>query len=155
MSAITQAEVESVQKVWGDGIVKFGKIFSDKGNYEQAAKEHIEQLYAYEHGSVLFKPTKAAKEQFRPDFAQALSYFVATNEACKEDGGFAINPWTKVRFENHDILFFSDNAVAMGNYFFTDLNGDETKVEYTFGYIKDDSGALRICVHHSAVPYQG
>ena len=155
MSAITKAEVENIQKVWGDGIVRIGQAFTEKANYEQVAIEHINQLYAYEQGPVLFKPTKAAKEQFRPDFAQALSYFVATNKACAEDGGFAIQPWTKVRFENHDILLFDANAIAMGNYYFTDLDGQETKVEYTFGYIKDSENQLRICVHHSAIPYQG
>jgi len=42
----------------------------------------------------------------------------------------------------------------MGNYYFTDANtGDETKVEYTFGYFKDEQGNLRINVYHSSLPY--
>ena len=41
----------------------------------------------------------------------------------------------------------------MGNYFFTDLNGDESKVEYTFGYVKDEEGNLKIGVHHSSLPF--
>ena len=40
----------------------------------------------------------------------------------------------------------------MGNYFFTTPEGDEVKVEYTFGYVLDDEGALRINVHHSSMP---
>ena len=40
----------------------------------------------------------------------------------------------------------------MGNYFFTDSNGDEVKVEYTFGYVSDENGNLRIQVHHSSMP---
>ena len=30
--------------------------------------------------------------------------------------------------------------------------GDEVKVEYTFGYIVDSSGNLRINLHHSSMP---
>ena len=41
----------------------------------------------------------------------------------------------------------------MGNYFFTDLEGSEAKVEYTFGY-KAIDGDLKIDVHHSSFPYQ-
>ncbi|WP_452598896.1 hypothetical protein [Pontimicrobium sp. MEBiC01747] len=40
----------------------------------------------------------------------------------------------------------------MGNYFFTDLNGEEAKVEYTFGYKLIDE-ELKIDVHHSSFPF--
>ncbi len=40
----------------------------------------------------------------------------------------------------------------MGNYFFTDAEGSEVKVEYTFGYVQDEVGALRINLHHSSIP---
>jgi hypothetical protein len=40
----------------------------------------------------------------------------------------------------------------MGNYFFTDQGGLETKVEYTFGYIHDEEGGLKIRLHHSSIP---
>ena len=39
----------------------------------------------------------------------------------------------------------------MGNYFFTDQRGMEAKVEYTFGYIQDEEGRLRIQLHHSSM----
>ena len=32
------------------------------------------------------------------------------------------------------MILDNNRAIAMGNYFFTDLNGNEAKVEYTFGY---------------------
>ena len=54
---------------------------------------------------------------------------------CSEDGGFAIQPWTKVRFENTGFILEESRAIAMGNYFFTTTDGIEVKVEYTFGYI--------------------
>ena len=96
----------------------------------------------------------ASNGKFRPTKNQALSYFIAGDErACNEDKGFAINPWTKVRFENSGIIIDGDRAIAMGNYYFTDLSGSEAKVEYTFGYIKDIKGNLRINLHHSSIPH--
>lgn len=40
-----------------------------------------------------------------------------------------------------------------GNYYFTTLEGNEVKVEYTFGYVKDQDSKVRIAVHKSALPY--
>ncbi|MCT4641004.1 MAG: hypothetical protein N4A33_01825 [Bacteriovoracaceae bacterium] len=154
MSNLTQEKVIEAQNKWGAGIVKIGAAFMEKADFTAVAQEHISTLYAYEHSTVLFKPTKAAAEQFRGDNAAALSYFVATNGACSEDKGFAIQPWTKVRFENTGIIIQGDTALAMGNYFFTDTEGNETKVEYTFGYMTDNEGNLRINLHHSSVPFQ-
>ena len=37
-------------------------------------------------------------------------------------------------------------------YIFTDLDGNEAKVEYTFGY-KLSQGVLKIDLHHSSFPY--
>jgi len=45
--------------------------------------------------------------------------------------------------------------MAMGNYFFTDTEGIETKVEYTFGYFLNDSEVIKINLHHSSIPYSG
>ena len=41
----------------------------------------------------------------------------------------------------------------MGNYFFTETNGNEVKVEYTFGYVKDNDNNVLINLHHSSIPY--
>ena len=110
-------------------------------------------MYNFDDGSVQFKPTKAADSQFRNDLKGALSYFVADDSDYNEDGGFAINPWTKVEFQNNSINIYNDIAIAMGNYFFTDLNGGKTKVEYSFVYKKNDLGELKIILHHSSLPY--
>ena len=40
-------------------------------------------------------------------------------------------PWTNVRFENASVILNEKSAIAMGNYFFTETNGNEVKVEYT------------------------
>jgi hypothetical protein len=149
---ITAAEVEAAQQAWGEGIVSIGAVYTEGGDYTQAAREHIERFYAYGHDvPVLFKPTLAAEQQFRGDFDGALSYFVGGS--IEEDGGFAIAPYTNVRWENEGTIIDGDSAMAMGNYFFTTTEGDEVKVEYSFGYIEDENGDLKIVLHHSSLPY--
>lgn len=151
---ITEREVVEAQKMWGDGIVRIGKVFTDKGDYSEEAADFIQKMYGYDLSSVLFKPTLAANDQFRSSFDAALSYFVGGNDAYAEDKGFAIRPYVKVTFDNTGIINNSCRvAVAMGNYFFTDTEGNETKVEYTFVYVKDKEGNLRIVTHQSSLPY--
>ena len=150
---ITKQQVENTQKTWGDGVVKIGSLKENRFECEAFTNKFLDELYAFEIGSVSFKPTKCAIKQFRPTKPDALSYFIAgENRACEEDKGFAIQPWTKVRFENFNIIIEENRAIAMGNYFFTDVDGNEAKVEYTFGYklIKD---SLKIDLHHSSFPY--
>jgi|TARA_B100000497_G_C7649592_1_gene390737 hypothetical protein len=150
---ITQEQVEKIQNTWGDGVVKIGALKHDRKECEKFASEFLDNLYAFDKGKVLFKPTKCEKEQFRPTKSEALSYFISGDDrACDEDKGFAIQPWTKVRFENTGFILEIDRAISMGNYFFTDLDGNEAKVEYTFGY-KSINGNLKIDLHHSSFPY--
>jgi hypothetical protein len=152
---ITESQVLSAQDEWANAVIKIGQVFKDGGeNLENVADELISKLYAYGISTVLFKPTLAAQDQFRGTKEQALSYFIAKNGVCSEDHGFAIKPWEKVRFDNTGIILGENNAQAMGNYFFTDYEGNEIKVEYTFGYLLDDNGNLRINLHHSSIPYQ-
>ena len=153
---ITEQEVVAAQQAWGNGIVEIGRVYSDEGDYVTAAADHINQFYGYDLGLVLFKPTLAADEQFRGSFDGALSYFVGKNPSYPEDKGFALKPWTKVRWQNAGIVNNSCSmAIAMGNYFFTDPSGAETKVEYTIGYVKDAENNLRMVVHKSSLPYSG
>ena len=150
---ITKEQVLDVQKLWGDGVVKIGSLKDNRAECESYASDFLDQRYGFELGDVLFKPTKCEIEQFRPTKLEALSYFIAGDErACSEDKGFAIQPWTKVRFENTGIILEEDRAIAMGNYFFTDLDGNDAKVEYTFGY-KLVGGELKIDLHHSSFPF--
>jgi len=153
---ITESEVVDAQTAWGNGIVRIGRIYNEKGDYVQKAKEHIQTFYGYDLGSVLFKPTLAAQKQFRNTFDSALSYFVGGNESYPEDKGFALKGWTKVRWENTGIINNSCKmAVAMGNYYFTPAdNSGDVKVEYTFAYVKDRNNDLKIAVHQSSVPFQ-
>ena len=151
---ITAEEVEAAQIAWGEGIVAIGQVFTEEGDFSARASEHIATHYAYgDDATILFKPTLAAEDQFRETTEEALSYFVGTEGT--EDGGFAIAPYTAVRWENNGTVISEsgDMAVAMGNYFFTNTEGSETKVEYSFAYEKDEDGALKIVLHHSSLPY--
>ena len=149
---VSLAEVKDAQRAWGEGIVAIATAHTNGGDYVGLGTNHVSTLYAYQMGPVLFKPTLAATDQFRPTIQTALSYFVASNNACPEDQGFAIKGWINVRFENSDVIIDGNTALAMGNYFFTAPDGAEVKVEYTFGYIQDDDGKLRIQLHHSSMP---
>ncbi|MFK8008027.1 MAG: hypothetical protein AB8H03_16840 [Saprospiraceae bacterium] len=150
---ITKEKVLEAQNTWGAGVVKIGSLKNNRSECEAFTSGFLDKLYAFEFGPILFKPTKCAVEQFRPTKVEAQSYFIAgENRACQEDTGFAIAPWTKVRFENTDFILEKSRAIAMGNYFFTTVDGDEVKVEYTFGYQLLD-GELKIDVHHSSFPY--
>ncbi len=144
---ISEAEVRAAQQDWGEGIVNIGGAEDP----EARASELLDTLYAYDLGDVLFKPTLAAADQFRGAKEEALSYFVGG--AIPEDKGFALAPYTNVRFDNTGIVTDCDSALAMGNYFFTTTEGEEVKVEYSFGYVKDAAGDLKINLHHSSLPY--
>ncbi len=154
VSTITEAEVLAAQKAWGEGIVRIGKVFTDGGDYTKAAVDHINRFYNYQEGTVLFKPTLAAEKQFRTNFEGALSYFVGGNDNYSEDGGFAIKPWTNVRWQNIGTKIIGNMAVAMGNYWFTPADGSgDVKVEYSFAYTKNGMGELKIILHDSHVPF--
>jgi len=149
---LTREEVAAAQQTWGDAIVAIGNAYTNNEDYKTLAAKVVDSLYGYDQGPVLFKPTKAAEKPFRLTKDEALSYFVTG--IIPEDHGFAIQPWSNVRFENAGIILNGNTATAMGNYYFTDAKtGDEVKVEYTFGYFQDKDGRVRINVHHSSLPY--
>ncbi len=153
-SPITAEDVAAAQQAWGEGIVNIGQVSTDGGDVTAAATDHINTFYGYEDGmEILFKPTLAAEDQFRGTFDEALSYFIGTEGT--EDGGFALAPYTAVRWENEGTIIDedADTAMAMGNYYFTGTDGNETKVEYTFGYERNDAGDLVIVLHHSSLPF--
>merc|ERR1719207_469785 len=159
---VTEAEVLEAPKLWADSIASISKVYAEKGDYVEAAGEAAGKLYGYGKSDVLFKPTKATKNPFRATAESAMSYFVGA-EAMKDnkykgdDAGFAINGgrgWKDVKFNNHKIDLNGPTAQAMGDYVFTDAtSGDKVRVEYTFGYKRNDDGKVRIYLHHSSVPY--
>ncbi len=152
MTSVTIAEVHAAQRLWGDGIVAIGQAYLDNGDYKAVGAAHVDRLYGYDLGPVLFKPTRAAARPFRLSKAEAISYFVTG--VVPEDRGFALQPWSAVRFDNAGAFVQADFAVAMGSYVFTNANsGAETRMEYSFGYARDRDGQLRILLHHSSFPF--
>ena len=150
---ITKSQIHETQKKWGDGIVKIGALKDNESECLEFTSSFLNSLYDFENNDILFKPTKAADEQFRPNFQMALSYFLGgINSYCTEDEGFAMKPWLNVKFENSGFIIENERAIAMGNYFFTDFSGAVVKVEYTFGY-KLRNGSLVIDLHHSSLPF--
>lgn len=148
---IDEKEVQAAQAAWGTGVVYIGAAELPEDAKERAI-EFIRASYVLD-GSLLFCPTMASEAPFRADLEGALSYFVGQNPEHSEDSGFALRPWTAVRFENQGIVVRKDMTIAMGHYFFLDSTGSETQGEYTFGYIRNELGDIQIQVHHSALPF--
>ena len=150
---ITLDNIENIQKEWGDSLVKLGSLKSNREACDKEAESLINRLYGYNNGTVLFKPTKAKDNQFRLTFEGAKSYFIGENSDFSEDKGFALQPWTNVRFENASVVLKENSAIVMGNYFFTETSRNVVKVEFTFGYFLDENNHLKINLHHSSLPY--
>ncbi len=146
--------LRAAQAAWGDAIVAIGAAATKGEDPRPVAAEALDRLYAFDLGPVLFKPTKAAEAPFRVERRGALSYFVGGDPGFPEDHGFALQPWTAVRFEDAAICPIHGGVLTMGHYVFTDLAGAETRVEVSFGYLRDIHGQLRIHLHHSSLPYR-
>eukprot|EP00912_Choanoflagellata_sp_UC4_P001041 UC4_evm1s642 len=160
---ITETEVHELQANWANAITSISQAYLEKRDFVAEAANAAANLYGYGHTNVLFKPTKATLNPFRPTGADAMSYFVGNDavqegQGYPEDGGFAINGgsgWSNVVFDNHQIDLNGNIAIAMGQYVFTcATTGDNVRVEYTFGYKRNEDGKARIFLHHSSVPYE-
>ena len=156
---MTKKEVENLVTLtlekWADIVLQIGKAYKEKKNLDKLVSELLHDVYAFNQGDVLFKPTLAKHEQFRSKKEEFVSYFLGQNNVCKEDTGFAIKNWKSIKFENYKVVENNDNLLAMGNYFFEDDKNEFLKVEYTFGFIRINNNELRINLHHSSLPYSG
>ena len=149
---ITKEDIIKAQKEWSEGIIKMGEISNNRESLESFVSDFLDKVYNFQE-KVLFKPTKAKIEQFRNNKESAVSYFIAGhNKKYKEDNGFALSNWSKITFENSDIIINENQGLAMGNYTFEN-NESKIKVEYSFGYIKINE-SIKINLHHSSIPYQ-
>lgn len=155
-NTITLHDVIAAQKQWSQGLLAIGQAYRDHKDYVGIARDFISKQYTYDYekGIVLFKPTKAQDAPFRRTATAALSYFTGNNTKYQEDSGFALKPWTKITFQNDEMYFHDDIAIAMGEYYFSQKSAQPIKVEYTFGYVKDEQGQVRIFLQHSSLPYQ-
>jgi hypothetical protein len=156
---ISMEQVLKAQKEWGDAVVAVGQAATRDKIVADA--ELLADFYGYgECEATLFKPTKAnGVDTFRLTRCGALSYFIGPmlQRPCglASDTGFALQPWSSVRFSNVGCYTGTSSAYCMGTYFFTDAaTGDETIADYSFVYERDrNTGDLFITLHHSSFPY--
>ncbi|MES0873643.1 phosphoribosyl-AMP cyclohydrolase [Sinimarinibacterium thermocellulolyticum] len=154
-SNITEAEVLAAQRAWGEALVQISKDFETGGiaKAKATANAVLDAAYGYQFGPVLFKPTlTTAPQTFRTTKEGALAYFVGDNKSYPADTGFALKGWRSVEIRNVAIQLHGDTALSMGNVSITDKSGKVTTVDKTWGYVRDDKGALRIVLHHSSLP---
>jgi len=156
---VTEAEVQDAQGAWGDAIVDIGRVELAGGDFETRAEQFVDALYAFDITDVLFKPTMAEDLPFRTTREGTLSYFIANAPAhFPEDvthGGFARKHWQAVRFEVAGSWYGPGAALSMGHYIFTDMKGVGHVAEFSFAYVRDDEGKLRLVLHHSSFPFCG
>ena len=154
--AISEQDIFEAIEVWGEGIIKISHFFETEGieKAREAASQMLDNLYGFEIGPVLFKPTLSGGSQtFRHTKEGALSYFVGQDPSYPLDTGFGLKFWRMFKSETSGI-FISDNvAIWMGWVSFTDRNGAVTKVDKSWGYKFHKDGSLRIMHHHSSLPY--
>ncbi|MGQ9831529.1 MAG: hypothetical protein ACUVQI_07975, partial [Thermochromatium sp.] len=62
---ITKEEVLAAERAWGESVIEIGRLYQSGGDYRAAAERLVDTLYGYGEGPVLFKPTKAAVDEFR------------------------------------------------------------------------------------------
>jgi hypothetical protein len=155
---ITEAEVLAGQKAWCQALVDISTTHQRNGQAaaKALAEKVIDAAYGYQMGPVLFKPTlTVAPQTFRTTRDGALAYFVGGNAAFPNDTGFALKGWSGCEIANAAVFIAGDKATTMGNVNLTGPDGKITSVDKTWGFVKDDKGALRIVVHHSSLPFSG
>lgn len=154
---ITSNELANARTAWGNGKIAISRAFEDEGidAARKVASAHLDNVYGYNLGPVLFKPTMASGAQtFRPAKDGALAYFCGHSDEYPLDAGFAIRGWRSMTSETSAEYIDGNTAMWMGWVSLTDRDGDVTTVDKSFGYAKDDAGALRIVLHHSSLPFQ-
>lgn len=156
--AISETEVLDAQQDWCNALIDISTTYAEDGHAEAnaLAEEIIDSAYGYQLGTVLFKPTLTTEPQtFRTTSRGALSYFVGGDDNFPDDSGFALNDWNKCEPENAAIFIAGNTASTIGKVHFTDVDGDTTSVDKSWVFLKDDTGQLRIMLHHSSLEYDG
>ena len=153
---ITVAEVQAAQRAWGDALVSISSEHERNGQAaaKRLAETVLDSAYGYDLGPVAFKPTLAAPPTtFRTTRESALAYFVGGDGRYPGDTGFALRGWRSYAIDNAAIIINGSTAISTGNVTLTDSRGMVTKVDKTWGYVRDGKGQLRIVLHHSSLPY--
>ena len=153
---ISEKDLFDARTAWGNGLIEISKSFEIDGIEiaRKVASHMLDNLYGYNLGQVLFKPTlSGGRQTFRPTKEGALSYYIGQNSVYPNDVGFGVKSWRE--FSSNTSAIFIDDTVAMwmGWVSLIDTDGQVTKVEKSWGYKLDVDGNLRIMLHHSSLPY--
>ena len=154
---INEKDLNDVLNAWGDGIILISKTYDEKGIDETStvAKKILQNLYAFELGPILFKPTLSTGNQtFRSNLEGALSYFIGNNTKYPTDDGFGIKSWYKFESKTSETFIENNIAIWMGSVTLTRKNGNILKVDKSLAYKKLSNGKLKIILHHSSLPYK-
>ena len=154
---INENELADARVAWGNGMIAISKAYEKSGIDDATivANEMLDQLYGFEFGPVLFKPTLSGGSQtFRSNKEGALSYFIGNNPKYPLDSGFGIKSWREVKSETSSTFVEENIAMWMGWVTLIDKKGDQVKVDKSWGYKKNENGALKIVLHHSSLPYE-
>ena len=153
---ITETELAEARAAWGNCLVALSTAYDDCGikAAQAVADGLLDELYGFEFGTILFKPTLSGGAQtFRTDKQGTLSYFIGHNPDYPQDTGFGLKSWREVTSETSSFFIEGDVAMWMGWVFFTNKEGDTMKVDKSFGYRRVDDGSLKLILHHSSLPY--
>ena len=154
--AINEEQLMQARVAWGDGMIAISEAYDGSGIKlaRGVADGFLDDVYGFELGPVLFKPTLSGGAQtFRPTKEGALSYFVGHNPTYPSDNGFGIKSWHEIKSETCAAFIDEDVAMWMGWVTLTDRDGHSVVVDKSWGYKKLGNGALKIVLHHSSLPY--
>lgn len=154
---INENELADARVAWGNGMIAISKAYEKSGIDDATivANEMLDQLYGFEFGPVLFKPTLSGGSQtFRSNKESALSYFIGNNPKYPLDSGFGIKSWREVKSETSSTFVEENIAMWMGWVTLIDKKGDQVIVDKSWGYKKNKNGSLKIVLHHSSLPYE-
>ena len=154
---ITEKELAEARINWGKGLIDISSSYDKDGinNVNSLASEILDNLYGFEFGPILFKPTLSGGIQtFRTDKEGTLSYFIGQNSKYSSDTGFALKSWRESNSETSSVFVENDIAMWMGWVSLTNKDGDVVKVDKSWGYKRNNDGILKIVLHHSSLPYQ-
>ena len=114
---ITETELAKARAAWGNGLVAISTAYDDDGieAARAVAYDLLDELYGFEFGPILFKPTLSGGAQtFRTDKQGTLSYFIGHNPDYPQDTGFGLKSWRKVTSETSSLFIEGDVAMWMG-----------------------------------------
>ena len=153
---INEEQLLQARVAWGNGMITISKAYDESGITQAKiiADDFLDDVYGFELGPVLFKPTLSGGAQtFRPTKEGALSYFIGHNSKYPSDNGFGIKSWHEIKSETCATFFDGDVAMWMGWVTLIGRDGHTVTVDKSWGYKKLKNGALKIILHHSSLPY--